>query len=72
MDPLQEPESSAVGKANVPGAPPMPKPWYASPWVFLALIALFLVAVVFVTRELRRDAVPAGSAPVPVDTTVRR
>lgn len=48
----QEPTSSATEKPNVPGRPPMPKPWYASPAVFVALILLFLAAVVYVSRQL--------------------
>ncbi|MBE2185564.1 MAG: hypothetical protein IAE99_02180 [Rhodothermales bacterium] len=55
----QEPVSSASDKLNVPGRPPMPKPWYASPVVFIALILLFLFAVVFVSRQLG----PAPGAP---------
>lgn len=63
----QEPTSSALGKPNVPGRPPMPKPWYASPVVFIALIVLFLFAVVYVSRQLG----PAAGEPplVPSDDT---
>lgn len=48
----QEPASTAARKPNVPGKPPMHRPWYASPVVFVGLILLFFAALLYVSRQL--------------------
>ena len=68
----QEPASTAAVKPNVPGRPPTHRPWYASPWVFAALVLLFLAAVTYVTRELDRPAPGDPSTPVTDTAAVHR
>lgn len=61
--PLLEPESTAVGTPNVPGAPPVHRPWYASPWMLLGLLALFLLIVTWMSRGLHPEDDPRAAHP---------